>query len=73
MSIIHRPSAVLTDLSFAWPDATPVFCGLTAAFNSGRTGRRHRHIHRHRRLAAAEPHPASVHDGRLFVIEGVGQ
>lgn len=38
MSITHRPAVVLTDLSFAWPDGTPVFSGLTAAFNSGRTG-----------------------------------
>lgn len=32
------PSIVLTDLAFAWPDGTPVFDGLDAAFPAGRTG-----------------------------------
>jgi ATPase subunit of ABC transporter with duplicated ATPase domains len=33
------PSAITcTDLSFSWPDGTPVLSGLTAAFSLGRTG-----------------------------------
>ena len=33
------PSAITcTDLSFSWPDGTPVLSGLTAAFSPGRTG-----------------------------------
>ncbi|HEX6449345.1 MAG TPA: ABC-F family ATP-binding cassette domain-containing protein [Trebonia sp.] len=33
------PSAITcNDLSFSWPDGTPVLSGLTAAFSSGRTG-----------------------------------
>ncbi|MEG8279011.1 ABC-F family ATP-binding cassette domain-containing protein [Streptomyces sp. AHA2] len=31
-------SVTLTSLSFAWPDGTPVFEGLDAAFGPGRTG-----------------------------------
>src|SRR5262249_12743534 len=29
---------VCTDLSFSWPDGTPVLSGLTASFGPGRTG-----------------------------------
>ncbi|MGW7255489.1 ABC-F family ATP-binding cassette domain-containing protein [Streptomyces sp. NPDC054834] len=32
------PSLTCTSLSFAWPDGTPVFDGLDAAFGPGRTG-----------------------------------
>ena len=38
MSVIHNPSVVLADASFAWPDGTPVLEGITAAFGTGRTG-----------------------------------
>jgi ATPase subunit of ABC transporter with duplicated ATPase domains len=31
-------SIVCTDLSFEWPDGTPVFDGLNATFSTGRTG-----------------------------------
>jgi hypothetical protein len=29
---------VCSDLSFGWPDGTPVLSGLTASFGPGRTG-----------------------------------
>ncbi|HEU5108470.1 MAG TPA: ATP-binding cassette domain-containing protein, partial [Micromonosporaceae bacterium] len=32
------PAVVATDLTFAWPDGTPVFDGLDAGFGPGRTG-----------------------------------
>ncbi|MBO0820883.1 MAG: ABC-F family ATP-binding cassette domain-containing protein [Nocardiopsaceae bacterium] len=32
------PAIVCTDLGFSWPDGTPVFSGLNAAFSPGRTG-----------------------------------
>lgn len=32
------PVVVLDDLTFAWPDGSPVLAGLTAAFGAGRTG-----------------------------------
>ena len=38
MSSLQNPSVVLTGVSFAWPDGTPVFHGLDAAFGCGRTG-----------------------------------
>ncbi|GAB11192.1 putative ABC transporter ATP-binding protein [Gordonia araii NBRC 100433] len=38
MSIPHNPAVVLSDLSFSWPDGTPVFTGVDAAFGAGRTG-----------------------------------
>ena len=38
MSTVQNPSVTLTDLSFAWPDGTPVINGITAAFGTGRTG-----------------------------------
>ncbi|MGW2640584.1 ATP-binding cassette domain-containing protein, partial [Streptomyces sp. NPDC001348] len=31
-------SLTVTSLSFSWPDGTPVFDGLDAAFGPGRTG-----------------------------------
>lgn len=31
-------AVVLTDLSFSWPDGTPVLAGLSATFGTGRTG-----------------------------------
>lgn len=38
MSITQNPSVVLADVSFAWPDGTPVLDGITAVFGAGRTG-----------------------------------
>ncbi len=34
----QRPSVVLTDISFAWPDGSPLLTRATAAFGQGRTG-----------------------------------
>ncbi|MDR0837570.1 MAG: ATP-binding cassette domain-containing protein [Propionibacteriaceae bacterium] len=31
-------SVILRDVSFTWPDGTPALTGLTASFNTGRTG-----------------------------------
>jgi ATPase subunit of ABC transporter with duplicated ATPase domains len=36
--LVMPPAIVCTDLSFSWPDGTPVFSGLNAAFSAGRTG-----------------------------------
>lgn len=38
MSIPHHPAVVLSGVSFAWPDGTPVFHDLHTAFGEGRTG-----------------------------------
>lgn len=38
MSITQKPSVVLTDLAFAWPDGTPVLDRISASFETGRTG-----------------------------------
>jgi ATPase subunit of ABC transporter with duplicated ATPase domains len=39
MELLLMPSAiVIADLSFSWPDGTPAFSGLNAAFSPGRTG-----------------------------------
>ncbi len=38
MSLTHNPSVVLADVSFDWPDGTPVLDGISAAFGTGRTG-----------------------------------
>ncbi len=38
MSISHHPAVVFSDVSFAWPDGTPVFGHLHTAFGEGRTG-----------------------------------
>lgn len=38
MSHTQKPSVVITDLTFAWPDGDLVFSGITAAFGTGRTG-----------------------------------
>ncbi|MEV6302462.1 ABC-F family ATP-binding cassette domain-containing protein [Actinoplanes sp. NPDC051861] len=35
---MDRAAVVCTDLSFSWPDDTPVFDGLSVAFPGGRTG-----------------------------------
>lgn len=34
----ERPSVLLSELGFTWPDGTPALRGLTAAFGPGRTG-----------------------------------
>ncbi|MGO1594683.1 MAG: ATP-binding cassette domain-containing protein, partial [Ancrocorticia sp.] len=38
MSITQKPAVSLANLSFTWPDGTPVFRHLTATFEAGRTG-----------------------------------
>ncbi|MGC4154451.1 MAG: ABC-F family ATP-binding cassette domain-containing protein [Propionicimonas sp.] len=38
MPLTQKPAVTLANLSFTWPDGTPVFGGLSATFNSGRTG-----------------------------------
>lgn len=38
MSITQKPSVVLTDLAFTWPDGTPVLDRISASFETGRTG-----------------------------------
>ena len=38
MLSLHTPSVVLTDLSFAWPNGTPLLNNVTAALGVGRTG-----------------------------------
>lgn len=35
---VNTASVVLTDISFAWPDGTPLLTNLNAAFGVGRTG-----------------------------------
>lgn len=37
MSILHNSSVVMTEVTFAWPDGTPLLDRITAAFGSGRT------------------------------------
>jgi ATPase subunit of ABC transporter with duplicated ATPase domains len=38
LSITHTASVVLDHIAFDWPDGTPVFRHLSAAFSTGRTG-----------------------------------
>lgn len=38
MSFTTTPAVTLADLSFSWPDGSPVLEGLTATFTVGRTG-----------------------------------
>jgi len=38
LSITQKPSVVLTDLAFTWPDGTPVLDRISASFETGRTG-----------------------------------
>jgi len=37
MTITQNPSVTLADVSFAWPDGTAVFDGISASFGTGRT------------------------------------
>lgn len=38
MSLTQKPAVMLANLSFTWPDGTPVFRELSATFSAGRTG-----------------------------------
>lgn len=38
MSITHDPCVILSNLSFAWPDGTPVLDNISGVFGSRRTG-----------------------------------
>ena len=38
MPLTQKPAVTLANLSFTWPDGTPVFRGPSATFDSGRTG-----------------------------------
>lgn len=38
MSMIQQPAVTLADLTFSWPDGTPVIADLSATFGVGRTG-----------------------------------